>query len=245
MEKKKNQNLSGEHRYLACEHRGIFALLMINAGMMGAYTFSVRGGVFCNAQTANFVMMSMAFGSGEIKKAVYFFIPIAAYFLGTVLSELIPLPLKKLGLFRWDTILVLIEAIALFLIGFVPMSYPHQLVQVTINFLASMQYNTFRQADGVPMATTFCTNHLRQVGVAAAKIIRKKNVPAAKSKFWIHVVMILSFVLGAFSVSFICNVAKEKSIWIALIPLLIIFFKLAYADLISEKDVLHYKPLGH
>ena len=29
-----------------------------------------------------------------------------------------------------------------------------------------MQYNTFRQAHGIPMATTFCTNHIRQAGVS-------------------------------------------------------------------------------
>ena len=38
--------------YLACEQRGTYALLMMAAGMMGAYTYNLRGGVFCNAQTA-------------------------------------------------------------------------------------------------------------------------------------------------------------------------------------------------
>lgn len=253
MEKKKNNTaegkkpagvLSGEHRYLACEHRGIFALLMINAGMMGAYTFQIRGGVFCNAQTANFVMMSIAFGKGNFSDGFYFLVPITAYFLGTIVSELIPLPLKKLGLLRWDTCLVLIEAISLFAIGFLPLSFPNHFIQVVINFLASMQYNTFRQADGVPMATTFLTNHVRQVGIAVARIIRKKD-SSAFERALLHIAMIFCFAFGAFCISFGCRFLQEKSIWLALVPLLIIFFKLAYADLIAEKEFLHYKPLGH
>ena len=30
------------------------------AGFYGAFTYSIRGGVFCNAQTANFVLFAMA-----------------------------------------------------------------------------------------------------------------------------------------------------------------------------------------
>ena len=52
-------------QYLACERRGIYALLMLSAGMMGAYTFTLRGGIFCNAQTANVVLMAIAFGEGK------------------------------------------------------------------------------------------------------------------------------------------------------------------------------------
>lgn len=39
--------------YLVCEQEIFYALLMVSAGMMGAYTYVLRGGVFCNAQTAN------------------------------------------------------------------------------------------------------------------------------------------------------------------------------------------------
>lgn len=50
--------------------------------MMGAYTFNMRGGVFCNAQTANVVLMALAFGKGEIANGVYYLIPISAYIAG-------------------------------------------------------------------------------------------------------------------------------------------------------------------
>ena len=158
--------MEAKKKYLVCERRSVFALLTLSAGMMGAYTFNLRGGVFCNAQTANVVLMAIAFGSGEWGQGCYYLIPITAYLAGAFLSEILPSPVRRFGFLRWDTYLVAFEFLALFSIGFIPLGWPHQLVQVLVNFIASMQYNTFRQAEGIPMATTFCTNQLRQVAWA-------------------------------------------------------------------------------
>ena len=73
--------------YLTCEHVSVFYLLMLNSGIMGAYTYVVRGGVFCNAQTANFLMLGISLGEGNFKHALFYFIPISAYVLGAIASE--------------------------------------------------------------------------------------------------------------------------------------------------------------
>ena len=39
--------------YLECERHWVFALLIFVGGFYGVYTYLLRGGVFCNAQTAN------------------------------------------------------------------------------------------------------------------------------------------------------------------------------------------------
>lgn len=87
-------------RYLACERRGVFLLLMVSAGMMGAYTYNLRGGIFCNAQTANVVLMAMALGKGLWRQGLYYLIPITAYISGAFVSEFFPNPVKKMGLLR-------------------------------------------------------------------------------------------------------------------------------------------------
>jgi uncharacterized membrane protein YoaK (UPF0700 family) len=163
---KQEADLDSEKQiYLTCEKYYIFELLIFAAGMMGAYTFNLRGGVFCNAQTANVVLMALAFGKGEIANGVYYLIPISAYIAGASISEILPRRVRKIHFLRWDTYLVGFEMLILFLIGFLPLSVPVQIVQVLINFICSMQYNTFRQAEGIPMATTFVTNHIRQIGI--------------------------------------------------------------------------------
>ena len=230
--------------YLTCEHVSVFYLLMLNSGIMGAYTYVVRGGVFCNAQTANFLMLGISLGEGNFKHALFYFIPISAYVLGAIASEILPTPIKHYGLFRWDTWLVGFEALILFIIGFIPTTVPDPVVQVAVNFIASMQYNTFRQAEGIPMATTFCTNHIRQVGIGVAKLVRKHDQKGFHRGME-HLGMIVCFCVGPFLLSVFCKFMNEKSIWIALVPLLILFYRLAHADLTWEHDLLNKKPAGH
>ena len=229
---------------LACERRSVYELLIISAGMMGAYTYTLRGGVFCNAQTANLVIMAVAFGSGNYRHALYFLIPFAAYVLGAFLSELLPKPVRKIGFLRWDTYLIGFETLVLFLIGFVPLTVPHQVVQVIINFLASMQYNTFRQAEGIPMATTFCTNHVRQVGIGLAEYLLKHD-PGKLRRGFIHLMMLLGFTIGGFVMTLFCHWFGAKAIWLAALPMLINFIYLVYADTVPEHNLLDRKPRGH
>lgn len=230
--------------YLECEKKWIFEMLMFVAGFYGAFTYSIRGGVFCNAQTANFVLFAMAIGSGKFGQALYYLIPMGAYLLGAIISEALPKPIKKLKLMRWDTFLILIEMAVVLLLGFLPESAPYQISQIAINFICSMQYNTFRQAQGVSMATTFCTNHIRQVGVWIVKAFTSKEERSI-NRILHHLAMLLCFVLGGILSTFLCGIMQGRAIWIALIPLLIIFSDLLYADLHTEKDKMSMKPRGH
>ena len=231
-------------QYLVCERRSVFAFLTLSAGMMGAYTFNLRGGVFCNAQTANVVLMAVAFGSRNWMEGCYYLIPIGAYFAGAFLSEILPSPVRRFGFLRWDTYLVAFECAVLFGIGFIPLTWPHHLVQVLVNFIASMQYNTFRQAEGIPMATTFCTNQLRQVGIGFAKAVRKGD-RAALSKGLFFLGMLGCFFSGGVFSTVACHFLFAKAIWLNLIPLGIVLVRLVHADLTDEKELLFRKPSGH
>ena len=231
--------------YLECEKWWIFALLMLVGGFYGAYTYSIRGGVFCNAQTANFVLFAMAVGNGKWGNAIYYLIPMSAYLLGAIVSEAVPKPIKRRHLIRWDTLLVLIEIITVVILGFLPESTPFQVSQVAINFICSMQYNTFRQAEGIPMATTFCTNHLRQTGVAIVKAVRKNGDREQVSRIGNHFLMLSVFVAGGIVSTILCGCFKGKAIWGALVPLLVVFIDLMYADLKKERDYIEATPHGH
>lgn len=230
--------------YLVCEQKTIYALLMASAGMMGAYTYLLRGGVFCNAQTANVVVMAISFGKGDWLGGLYFLIPISAYLLGAFVSEILPSPVRKLGFLRFDTCLIIFETVVLLIIGFIPLSVPHQVVQVIVNFIASMQYNTFRQAEGIPMATTFCTNHIRQIGVGLAKAVGKKDGVAMRRGL-IHAGMVSAFFSGAAVLTFLCPLLEERAVWAVLLPMGFVLVKLIRADLGAERDMLDRKPSGH
>ena len=209
-----NKKVQARDRYyLMCERKWIYYTLMTVAGFFGAYTYLLRGNVFCNAQTGNVVLMGMALGAGKWEEGFYYLIPITAYLMGAFLSELVPNPVKHHLPVRWDTLLIGIEMLAVACLGFVPESAPVQIAQVTINFIASMQYNTFRQAEGIPVATTFATNHIRQIGVGLPRscsiFMTKKNL---FGKNWRgHLGMLVYFLLGAVAGTIFCNLFLGKS----------------------------------
>ena len=142
---------------------------------------------------------------------------------------------------------MLIEMIAVLGLGFLPETAPAQICQVVINFVASMQYNTFRQAEGVPVATTFATNHIRQIGVGLAKELRHRH-SADKShrrKLARHCGMLFFFILGAVTGTVFCHLLVGRAIWLTMIPLGIIFLTLLHADRTTEKELVEQKPAGH
>ena len=232
--------------YLTCEKYYIFELLTVAAGMMGLYTYNLRGEVFSNAQTGNIVKMAAAFGRGEFWRGVYYVIPFTAYILGTIISEILPQKVRRANFIRWDTMLVGIEIVVLFLIGLMPFTWPDQIAQVAINFLCAMQFNTFRQAEGVPMATTFLTNHVRQIGISVARIIKHhEQEQEAREKMMRHVKIIIAFFIGGVTVTALSSYLQEHTIWLAIIPLSACFCVMLQSDLVYERAMLDIKPRGH
>lgn len=238
--------MNTNNKYLLCEQNWVYYTLITVSGFWGAFTYVLRGNVFCNAQTGNVVLLGLAIGSGQVMEALYYLIPISAYLTGAFMSEILPNPIKhKFGI-RWDTLLMGIEIIVVIFLGFVPESYPVQISQVAINFIASMQYNTFRQAQGTPMSTTFATNHIRQIGVALAKEVKhlQSNDKSHRVKLKKHFFMLLFFLLGSVIGTVFCNLICGRAIWITAIPLIGLFC-LMIRDDVNGIDNLEQKPLGH
>lgn len=244
MTKSAHTSPAPQQDYLECEKLWIFALLMGVGGYFGAFTYVLRGGVFCNAQTSNLVLLAIALGEKNWSRALYLLLPITAYFLGGVVSEAIAGPIKKLHLIRWDTLFIFIEMAAVVALALLPESVPDQITQITINFICSMQYNTFRQAQGVPMATTFCTNHLRQLSIWVTKYVKHRREPE-RLRFLSHLLMLGVFLAGGFVSTLLCHLLGSKALLFTLIPLGIVLADFLRADLSTEKDVLDRVPHGH
>lgn len=230
--------------FLECERHWTFWSLILIGGFYGAYTFCERGGVFCNAQTANVVMLSMAIGQRDWGQALYLLVPISAYFGGTMLSEILGKKVKKLHILRWDTILVGFEIPVCIFLGMLPASMPDQICQVTLNFICAAQFNTFRQNEGVPMATTFVTNHIRQTGSNLVKAVRDKDSRAAL-RWKIHGSMILFFIAGGIISTVLCGFFHVRAIFGAIPFLAWTFLRLCIADRTYERELLTRTPHGH
>ena len=230
--------------YLECEKPWVYWLLIMAAGWFGGYTFIQRGGVFCNAQTANIVLFGIALGQRDWQHAAFLLIPITAYFAGAFVSELLGKTVKRFRFLRWDTILIGIEILVVGILGFLPASVPDQICQIALNFICSMQFNTFRQVEGIPAATTFVTNHIREVGSNLAKYMRHQDEKSGR-KVRVHGLLILFFALGAVLSAICCEYLHYRAIWGSGVILLIIFIRLAHADRSYERTQLDQVPHGH
>lgn len=231
-------------QFLECEKQYIFYCLIFAGGVFGGYTFVMRGGVFCNAQTANLVMLAIHLGQGDFGGASYYFFPFMAYLGGTMISEALAFRIKTIHLMRWDTFLVGLEAAVTLALGFVPASAPDQICQLSLNFLAAMQFNTFRQAEGVGMATTFVTNHVRQFGSHLVQFLHHRK-SLNLNRMARHGFMILSFICGVAVCSALCLVVGDYAIWAATAAEIFVFIRLFHADRTYEKELLYMKPHGH
>ena len=60
-------NKEAERAELECEKFWVFVTMIAVGGYLGAYTFILKGRVFCNAQTANFVLMYVNIGTFNFK----------------------------------------------------------------------------------------------------------------------------------------------------------------------------------
>ena len=168
-----------------------------------------------------------------------------AYMMGAFVSEAITFKLTKIKFLRWETILCAIEILFVMALGFVPDSAPFQISQVAINFICSMQYNTFRQAEGIPMATTFCTNHTRQLGINLCHLIFFSGGKKRLRRLVSHLIMLMCFVLGGCLCVLTCGLMGGKAIWVAILPLSVLFFDFLSADLTSERNRLNSLPHGY
>ena len=150
---------------------------------------------------------------------------------------------KRLNLLRWDTLLVALEIEMV-----VPRLHARQLAgpdrQVTLNFTCAMQLNTYRQVEGVPAATTFVTNHIRQIGSNLAKP-RHPEDEELRSRVTVHGSMLLFFVIGAVISTMMCALFSYVSLLGALVPLSVVLAGLVHADLFSERGKLALVPHGH
>ena len=206
------------------ERRYLFWLLVATGGFFGAYTYAVRGGIFCNAQTANIVLLSMALARFEWETVGRLLIPITAYFVGILLSETLGRLKKTPSRISFSTILVGFEAIAVIILAFLPESIPHFWAQISLSFITSMQFNTFRLNEGIPMATTFVTAHVRETGSNFVHAAIEKD-KKARHRFLMHGAMIAFFILGAVISTLLSTLFGTRALFGAL-PLLITAFTL-------------------
>ncbi len=205
----------------------VTGMMMCTGGFLEVYTYLLKGGVFANAQTGNLALLGLALAQQDWMQAADCLIPVLSYIVGIWLTLSMPERMRH-GM-RWETFFVLAEILVFFVVGCLPETVPFGVSTVAVSFLCAMQYNTFKKAHGIPMATTFCTNNLRQAVIHFYNAAHGTD-PDASRKAWFFVRHLLCFIGGGIAGSLLCGWIGERAIWVNAAALISAAGVMVYAD---------------
>ncbi|MGE5630678.1 MAG: YoaK family protein [Caulobacteraceae bacterium] len=197
-------------------------LLAIVGGFLDAYSYVLRGGVFANAQTGNIVLLGLSIAEGNTRKALYYLVPVLAFVLGVVVSDVVKKKYKENQSIHWRQVSVLIEVIALLFAGFIPVGSLNMLANVLISFVCAVQVESFRKMNGLAYATTMCTGNLRSGTEQLYRYKATKDIEAG-NKCLKYYSIILFFIIGAIGGMSISLYLGVKAIWICCLILSSVF----------------------
>lgn len=186
--------------------------VILSGGFQDAYTYCCRGAVFANAQTGNIVLMSSAFFAGEWNTVLKYFIPVISFFIGTAAAELIHVRFKTCEKIHWRQIILALEIILLFAVGFLPQK-SNPVANAIVSFVCAMQVQTFHKVRGHAYASTMCIGNMRS-GVEALCAYFHVHDKAILKKALTYFGVIAVFAIGAGIGTFITDIIGNKAIWI-------------------------------
>lgn len=197
-------------------------LLAISGGLMDAYTYLFRDGVFANAQTGNIILFSLSFCDGNLAYSLKYAFPILAFCFGIALAEIIRFIFSNTQSVHWRQISVLIEALVLFSVGLISTEH-NTFANALVSFSCGIQVESFRKVNGFTAATTMCIGNLRSGIQAICDLIIHHNIFALKKGFT-YFGIILSFAIGAVLGKYFLTLLQQKAIWCSSVCMTVAFF---------------------
>jgi uncharacterized membrane protein YoaK (UPF0700 family) len=129
-------------------------LLATTGGLLDAFVYTQHGHVFANAATGNVILLGINMLSGNWHQAIRHLARVLAFVAGVAASR--PLPHVRAGLG-----VLLLEMLALFVAGLLPLAFPELAFTALIAFVSAFQVSTFRQVGRFSYNSTFITGNLR------------------------------------------------------------------------------------
>ncbi len=190
---------------------GIF--LTLSGGFQDAYTYYTRGKVFANAQTGNIILLGHNEMNGDFTDAFRYLAPVLAFAGGIYISEVIRGIYREYGKLHWRQIVVALEILLLFVVGFLPQSM-NMAANILVSFVCAMQVEAFRKMKGCAYASTMCIGNLRS---ATEMLYRYRHTKekGCLEKCLRYYGVILVFGIGAALGSLMTSLFKERTIWIS------------------------------
>lgn len=205
--------------------------IILSGGFQDAYTYTCRGEVFANAQTGNIVLLSTALYGREWQTVLKYLVPVLSFLVGTAVAEFIHIKLKCYEKLHWRQIILLLEILLLFSVGFLPANV-EPLANAFVSFVCALQVQTFHKVRGHAYASTMCIGNMRAGTEALCAYFRVRDKEILK-KAITYFGVIFVFGIGAGLGSVLTCAVGYKAILLCC-ALLFISFCMMF---VPEKDM--------
>ena len=209
------------------------AVQSICGGLQDVYFYVSRGEVFANAQTGNIVLFSQNVFACNWELTIRYMVPVLFFAFGVAVATWIRQSFQNAQRLHWRQIILLIEIVLLFLVGFMP-EEQNLIANALVSFSCAMQVQTFRKVNGHSYASTMCIGNLRS-GTAALSVYLREKKPEQLEMSLYYFGVILFFAVGAGIGGVLSVHLGFHAIWVSS-GLLLISFLLMFKDRL-EKDV--------
>ena len=216
----------------------VMILLNLSGGTQDACSYFLRGHVFANAQTGNIVLMGCYLISEDLRDSIRYFLPVAFFALGVLMACLIHSRFRRTGRLHWRHLVLTMEIILLFIVGFIP-GQLNWLANGLTSFACAMQVQSFRTVRGSAYASTMCIGNLRSGMDHLYRFITGKKKEEGKTAA-IYLTAITSFAIGAACGGHLTTYFSYRTIWISC-GILILCFLLMLIEEEEDLEVLEKK----
>jgi len=193
-------------------------VLLTATGFTDAYTFLRHGHVFAEAMTGNLVLV----GVGAVAPAVVaFWRPLVSYlaFLAGVVALWLTARRRPTGTSAPDRDRALqlstlgVEVVVLTVVGFLPHSFPQELIVASISFAAGLQISAFRRIERADLSTVvMTTNSMQAVGAALEALGSGDELARARARGLL--VALVGFVAGVFLGAVLSSALHDQAAWV-------------------------------
>jgi uncharacterized membrane protein YoaK (UPF0700 family) len=190
-------------------------LLAATGGLLDAIVYLNHGHVFANAMSGNVIFLGIAVLGRNWSEIVPHLVPLVGFFAGVTTSKHLR---TRLGL-RSVPLGLGLEIVAVFVLGWLPGSFPEMAFTGILAYVAAIQVASFRRVDRFAYNSTFITGNLRDVaeGLYEAIVpysspeIREKGLSQARALGLICLCFLAGAILGAWAAPRFAN----HSLWLA------------------------------
>lgn len=187
--------------------------MCIVGGFLGSYALLLRGN-FGSAQTANLILLFVNIEKGSFGEVG---LRICALIIYIAVLSITYVIVKKYGR-KARQVSIVIEAVGILLIGFLPSNMNDIVALLPVFALAACQWGNFNGTKKYNSPTLFSTGNVRQCidawteyGLERNRIIKMKALFYSKTLLFYH--------FGVLFGIYFVMMFQEKSVWMCLLPL--------------------------